>query len=226
MSVDPDGGRPAGPSFLTDPGIYRRFRAVAERRPAVFLDRDGVVVEEVGYLHKREDVRFIDGALQSIAGFNRQGWIVVLVTNQAGIARGYYGWDAFESVQQAIEIALEAHGGWFDGIWACGYHSEGSGPLAEANHPFRKPNPGMILDALTVLPIDAAASWLVGDKVCDLEAACRAGLAGAVHVRTGHGPEHRSRIADLQARFPNVNLQTAETLADAAALLLPAQRTI
>jgi D-glycero-D-manno-heptose 1,7-bisphosphate phosphatase len=220
-----EGGRTAGP--VPDPGLYRRYLALdPPARPAVFLDRDGVVVEEVGYLHKPGDVRFIPGALESIASFNQAGLLVVMVTNQAGIARGYYGWKEFEEVQQAIESALENHGGWLDGVWACAYHTGGNAALAYPDHPFRKPNPGMVLDALGVMPIDPSSSWLIGDKVCDLEAAIRGGLAGAIHVNTGHGPDHRALISDLEARFPDAKLHLADTLSEAAALLLKMRRTI
>jgi D-glycero-D-manno-heptose 1,7-bisphosphate phosphatase len=220
-----EGGRTAGP--VPDPGLYRRYLALdPPSRPAVFLDRDGVVVEEVGYLHKPGDVRLIPGALESIASFNQAGLLVVMVTNQAGIARGYYGWEEFEEVQQEIESALDQQGGWLDGVWACAYHTDGNAPLAHPDHPFRKPNPGMILDALGVMPIDPTSSWLIGDKVCDLEAAIRGGLAGAIHVYTGHGPDHRSRVADVQACFPTAKLHVAGTLGEAAVLLLNTRRTI
>ncbi len=164
-------------------------------RPGVFLDRDGVIVEDTGYLHKIEDVRYIDGALSAIARLNQLGILVVLVTNQAGIGKGYYGWKEFEQVQTHIETQLAAEGGWLDGTWGCACHPEALGELAAADHPFRKPNPGMILAAASSLAIDLSASWLVGDKPLDIEAAYRAGLRGAVHVLSGYGKETRQQVA-------------------------------
>jgi D-glycero-D-manno-heptose 1,7-bisphosphate phosphatase len=218
----PDGGRTGGP--WSDPGLYRRFHAIdGPHRPAIFLDRDGVVVEEVGYLHRPEDVSFVSGAIDAIAAFNRSGLLVVLVTNQSGIARGLYGWNEFEAVQQRIENTLEHHGAWIDGVWACAYHSSGSPELTHPNHAFRKPNPGMIVDAIRMMPIDAGKSWLIGDKVDDMEAAIRGGLSGAIHVLTGHGAEHRPHLPDLQSRFPDADLKTANSIRDAATMLLSMQ---
>src|SRR5579859_3664846 len=87
--------------------------------PALFLDRDGVVVEWVPYLHRVEDVAIIPGAADTIAAANRLGFPVVMITNQAGIGRGYYGWREFQAVQQAIADALDADGAHIDGVFAC-----------------------------------------------------------------------------------------------------------
>lgn len=180
--------------FLPDPGLYRRFKSAAPQQPAVFLDRDGVIVEEVGYLHRAEDIRFVPGSLGAIRALNECGIPVIVITNQAGIGRGYYQWPDFESVQTEIERQLELTGGWLDGIWACGYHPE---------HSFRKPNPGMLLDAAQQMGVDLARSWLAGDKIIDIEAAKRAGLAGAVLVRTGYGSSHEKQLpqAHWDTRF-------------------------
>ncbi len=180
--------------FLPDPGLYRRFKSAAPQQPAVFLDRDGVIVEEVGYLHRPEDIRFVPGSLEAIRALNECSIPVIVITNQAGIGRGYYQWPDFESVQTEIERQLELTGGWLDGIWACGYHPE---------HSFRKPNPGMLLDAAQQMGVDLAHSWLAGDKIIDIEAAKRAGLAGAVLVRTGCASSHEKQLpqAHWDTRF-------------------------
>lgn len=190
----------------------------------MFLDRDGVVVEETGYLHRVEDMVYLPGALEAVARLNRAGYAVVLVTNQAGIARGYYGWEEFAAVETALEAALAAAGGHLDGVWACPFHPEGQAPYAHPDHPFRKPNPGMIEDAARVLNLAREDSWLIGDKVCDLEAGLRGGLGGVVHVRTGHGGEHRPAVAALRAVWPHRRIEEADTLAAAVARLLAAER--
>lgn len=181
---------------VIDPGLYRRAsnRAGAPR-PAVFLDRDGVIVEEVGYLHKVEDIAMIPSAAEAVARLNQAGVTVVVVTNQAGIGRGYYTWADFERVQAQIEARLLP--GVVDGVWACGYHTDGEVAELRKDHPWRKPNPGMLLDAAEAMNIELTRSWLIGDKVLDIECAIAAGLAGAVLVRTGYGREHEPKLASL-----------------------------
>jgi D,D-heptose 1,7-bisphosphate phosphatase len=180
-------------------GVYSRIGRPIGRsgalRPAVFLDRDGVITEDTHYLHRPEDVRFVPGALEAIAKINQLGFPVVLVTNQAGIGRGYYGLDDFELVQRYIDRELANVGGWFDGVWACAYHPDGVAD-ARANH-YRKPNPGMLQDAAAQLALDLRQSWLVGDKPCDIAAAMNAGLRVAIHVLTGCGHETRDEVYRL-----------------------------
>jgi D-glycero-D-manno-heptose 1,7-bisphosphate phosphatase len=181
---------------LPDPGLYRRHREAFEpRRAAVFLDRDGVLVEEVGYLHKPQDIRLMERAPGAMARLTSWGVPAVVVTNQAGIGRGYYGWTEFEMVQDALTEMLHPHG--FHGVWACAYHPEaGIGALCR-EHDWRKPNPGMLLDAAAVLDIDLERSWLIGDKIIDLECAINARLGGAVLVRTGYGAGMEERLGEL-----------------------------
>jgi D-glycero-D-manno-heptose 1,7-bisphosphate phosphatase len=182
--------------MVIDPGLYRRATPTAQNlRPAVFLDRDGVIVEEVGYLHKVKDIAVIPSAPEAVARLNAAGIPVIVVTNQAGIGRGYYTWAEFEQVQLEIEARLRP--GIVDGVWACGYHGEGGVGDFRKDHPWRKPHPGMLLDAAEVMGIDLSRSWLIGDKVLDIECAIQAGLAGAVLVRTGYGAEHAPRLASL-----------------------------
>ena len=104
-----------------------------------------------------------------IAAANRLGIAVVLVTNQAGIGRGYYGWAEFKTVQQAIAASLADDGAQFDAVYACAHHPQGRDGFAHPDHPARKPNPGMLLRAASDLAIDLKASWLVGDKATDVE---------------------------------------------------------
>ncbi len=167
----------------------------AALRSAVFLDRDGVIIEDTHYLHRPECVQFLPGALEAVASMNAIGIPVVVVTNQAGIGRGYYEWKDFELVQARIECELSSVGGWFDGVWACGYHPEGG-----ADHPanqYRKPNPGMLNDAAMKLRLDLSRSWVAGDKQCDIEVGINAGLRGAVHVLTGYGRKSRADVIRL-----------------------------
>jgi D-glycero-D-manno-heptose 1,7-bisphosphate phosphatase len=180
-------------------GVYSRIRRPVRPgtalRAAVFLDRDGVITEDTHYLHRAEDVRFIPGAPEAVADINQLGFPVVLVTNQAGIGRGYYGWLEFEAVQECVERGLASCGGWVDAVWACSYHPNGAtdGPASY----YRKPSPGMLEEATTKLALDLGNSWLAGDKPCDIAAAINAGVRRAVHVLTGYGRETRDEVHRL-----------------------------
>ncbi len=181
-------------------GVWCEIRAGAQRcGAALFLDRDGVVVADTAYLRRVEDVAIIKGAAAVIAAANRRGVAVVLVTNQAGIGRGYYGWDEFVAVQNAIAVRLETEGARLDAVYACPHHPDGTGAFRHFDHPARKPNPGMILRAAADLALDLKRSWLVGDKATDIDAAKRAGLAGALLVMTGYGESERAQVAALAA---------------------------
>lgn len=191
----------------------------ARPRPALFLDRDGVVVVETGYLSRPEDVRLVPGAAVAIAAANRRGVPVILITNQSGIGRGYYGWDAFAAVQRTILERLEAARAFVDAVYACPHHAEGIVPYRHPDHPARKPNPGMLLRAEAALGLDLASSWVIGDRAGDLEAARRARLAGGVHVLGGHGSDADARAAALALDVPDFKVETAPTIAEAMALI-------
>lgn len=190
-------GRSSPARACPDPGLRALYRRrLATPTPAAFLDRDGVVVEEVNYLYRVEDVRILPGVIETIRGWNEAGTPVVLVTNQAGVGRGYYGWPDFLAVQGHIEGLLQRHGAWLDGTWACGYHPDGLPPLNEV-HAHRKPGPGMLREAAQVLNLDLERSWLIGDQISDLQAAIAAGLHTAVLVRTGYGAKVEGQLAEL-----------------------------
>jgi D-glycero-D-manno-heptose 1,7-bisphosphate phosphatase len=186
--------------------------------PALFLDRDGVVVEEVDYLHGVEDIAISAAAAAVISAANAITVPVVLVTNQAGIGRGYYGWAEFRAVQEAIQSAIAEEGAHFDAVYACPHHRDGQGAFAHPDHPARKPNPGMLQRAAAALDIDMARSWLVGDRAGDIEAARRAGLAGALHVLTGYGQAERAAAMALSS--PRFDVRSADSIAGALELPL------
>jgi D-glycero-D-manno-heptose 1,7-bisphosphate phosphatase len=189
------------------------------RRPAVFLDRDGVVVEEVAYLHRPDDVRLIAGAADVIAEANRRALVVVLITNQAGIGRGRYGWPEFAAVQERIVDELAALGALVNGVFACPHHAEARPPYDRPDHPWRKPSPGMLLAAAERLPIDLGRSWIVGDRATDLEAGRNAGLAGGIHVATGYGADPAERARALALAANGFRALAGNTVADARRLL-------
>ncbi len=142
------------------------------------------------------------------------------MTNQAGIGRGYYGWSEFGIVQDAILAALSAEGARIDAVYACPHHPNGQGTFLHADHPGRKPNPGMLLQAATDLSLDLGKSWLVGDKLSDIEAAERAGLEGALHVITGHGAAERQEIVTMAVRGAAFDLRFGCSIVNALDLPL------
>jgi D-glycero-D-manno-heptose 1,7-bisphosphate phosphatase len=168
-------------------------------RAAVFIDRDGTLNEEVGYLHRPEEVVLIPGATRAIAALNARGIPVLVVTNQAGIGRGKYGWAEFQEVTEHIARLLAADQAHLDGVYAAPHHELGLGEYAHPDHPDRKPNPGMLLRAAMEHDLDLSRSWMIGDKSVDLEAGRRAGCQVAL-VLTGYGREVDPGLADLVAR--------------------------
>jgi D-glycero-D-manno-heptose 1,7-bisphosphate phosphatase len=145
-----------------------------------------------------------------------------MVTNQSGIGRGLYDWTVFNSVQTGIDRLLEQSGARIDALAACPFHAEGTGPFAVADHPCRKPAPGMVHLLAGLWTTDLARSWIVGDNETDLSLAERAGLAGAVHVRTGHG--QRDRAAAQAALAAGQRVVLVDSLAGAVDGLLKAMR--
>lgn len=201
-------------------GVWTQIVSVPEPgRAALFLDRDGVVIEEGHYLCRADDVRLIPGAAGVISAANARGVPVVIVTNQGGIGRGYYGWDDFAAVQERILEDLAAAGARVNGVYASPFHPEGVPPYNHAGHPSRKPNPGMMLMAADGLELDLAKSWIIGDHASDLDAGMRAGLAGGMHVLTGHGTHDGERQAALALIGSEFQALEAESIADAHVLV-------
>jgi D-glycero-D-manno-heptose 1,7-bisphosphate phosphatase len=200
-----------------DPGLFCEvYSAALSGRGALFLDRDGVIVADTHYLHRVEDVRIIAGAAGAIARCNSLGIRVVVVTNQAGIGRGYYGWDDFRAVQGALAAELAVSGAHLDAVLACAYHAEGRGPLRVANHLWRKPNPGMIIEAASRMNINMARSWIVGDRAHDLAA----GQAGWLPGGTLLNADTKERQAAFQLDEGGFIVETASNLAEAVSVLI------
>lgn len=159
-----------------------------EKSRALFLDRDGVVNEEVGYLHRSEDVRWVEGIVPLCLAAQSLGYKLVIVTNQAGIARGFYSEDQFQSLMTWMRTELAQHGIKLDAVYHCPYHPEHGIGEYKREHEDRKPGPGMLLRAARDLHIELAQSVLVGDRCSDLAAAHAAGLRQAF-LMPGTEPE-------------------------------------
>jgi D-glycero-D-manno-heptose 1,7-bisphosphate phosphatase len=157
--------------------------------PAIFLDRDGTLMEDTGYVSRPEDVRVYPGTAEALAALKARGFRTVIVTNQSGIARGYFSETDYHAVHARLMEVLGP--GLIDAAYFCADHPD-------ANSARRKPAPGMLLEAARDLSLDLAHSWMVGDRVGDLEAGRRAGCS-TILVRTGEGARADTRLADSVA---------------------------
>ncbi|MBZ9661312.1 HAD family hydrolase [Mesorhizobium sp. ESP-6-4] len=172
--AESDGFPLAGPGLWVERVGDRTFPA---GRPALFLDRDGTINVDTGYPDVPATMVLREGIAPAIEAANERSIPVVVITNQSGIARGYFGWDAFARVNGRVLELLAEKNAFVDIVLACAYHEAGRGALAVADHPMRKPNPGMLLEAGRRLGLDLSRSLIVGDKPADMEAGQRAGLA-------------------------------------------------
>ncbi len=171
----------------------------ADKRPCVFLDRDGTLVEDQGYTHKLSDYRLLDGVVPGLQRLQASGYRLVIVTNQSGIGRGYYESADFERFTAHLCADLARQGIRIDGTYHCPHRPD-------AGCACRKPAAAMLERARDELALDLAASWVVGDYTSDVEVARAAGCRGAVLVLTGRGAEADAsadasvpRAADLTA---------------------------
>ena len=155
--------------------------------PALFLDRDGVLIEDRHYLCDPTEVTLCPGSKELVKAANQKNWAVVLITNQSGIARGYFDWSDYERVTNQL-LSLLGKSAPLAGIYANGH-----GPEALAGS-WRKPSPAMLLEASRDLNLNLKKSLLVGDRLSDMEAGARADIRGLIHVLTGHGQNERGPI--------------------------------
>lgn len=145
---------------------------------AVFFDRDGVLDEDVGYLYKIEDLRWLDGAKEAVAYLTALGYKIFIVTNQSGIARGYYTVAEMDKLHEYMLGELKASGGKVEKVYYCPHYKEGSVKEYSIDCDCRKPKPGMILRAFREFDLDKEHSFLIGDGARDVEAAETAGIRG------------------------------------------------
>lgn len=146
-------------------------------RPALFLDRDGVINVDRGYVYRREDVEFIDGIFDLCRIARELGYLIIVVTNQAGIGRGYYTEQEFLKFTDWMCEVFRSEGAALDEVFHCPYHPRHGVGEFKKESPDRKPAPGMILQAVKKFDVDLTQSVLVGDKLSDIEAGISAGVA-------------------------------------------------
>jgi D-glycero-D-manno-heptose 1,7-bisphosphate phosphatase len=177
--------------------------------PALFLDRDGVINEDSGYTHRIEDFVFIDGIFELCAAARAAGRRLFVVTNQAGIGRGYYDEATFLALTRWMEARFADAGVPLDRVYHCPCHPEEGMGAYRRESPMRKPNPGMLLQARDEFALDLPASVMVGDKWSDIEAGQRAGLRTTLlyapaGVPSGRGPEPTAVIRSLRDGIAHV----------------------
>lgn len=176
-------------AYFTDIGVPESFaRAQVElsqvrTRPAVFFDRDGTLNQDFGYTHRPEDLVWMPGAREAVAYANALGYFVFVVTNQAGVARGYYDEAAISAFHRAMQASLFEIGAHIDGIAWCPHHPQGNVSSLAKICSCRKPAPGMLLKLLACWPIDKSHSLVVGDSDADVRAAEAADIRGVRYVR-------------------------------------------
>ncbi len=164
--------------------------------PAVFLDRDGVIIAEKHYISDPDQVAVLPGVSEKLAEIRDLNIPIIVLTNQSAIGQGLFGWDSYDRVNSRILeiLGIEAP---FTAVYANSY------PPSAGTEQWRKPNPGMFIQAALDLNLDLSSSLMVGDKWVDLEAASRAGVGRLVHVLTGHGIRERAKVLES---FPQASI--------------------
>lgn len=179
-------------------------------RRAIFLDRDGTLNDDAGYVHRWEDWRWLPGALEALARFKAAGWFLAVVSNQSGIARGLFDERDLHALHARINAQLRPLGAAIDAWYHCPHLPEISGPCV-----CRKPAPGLLLQAAREWGIDPSASWMIGDRLRDAQAGRAAGCR-SILLRTGWGEKEAAELGG-QAR---ADITVLPDLAAACAYIL------
>ena len=177
-------------------------------RKAIFLDRDGTLNVDYGYVHQIDNFQFIEGSIEALKQLKEMGYLLVLVTNQSGIARGYFSEGQFLQLTEWMDWSLADRGVDLDGIYYCPHHPEGQGEYRQ-DCDCRKPQAGMLLQAIKELKIDPAQSFMVGDKIEDLLAGQAAKVRYKILVKSGkavtsQGENLADYVLDSVADLPRI----------------------
>lgn len=193
-------------------------------RPAVFMDRDGCLTEEVGYVNHPSRIHLLPRAAAAVRRLNQAGVAAVMVTNQAGVARGYFSEETLHAANRRMVGELEAGGARLDGLYVCMHHPREGQPPYRAECDCRKPRPGLLTRAAVELGLDLRTSVMVGDKLSDVAAGRAVGAAGVL-VLTGYGRgEWELRPPDAEIEPDHVALDLLDAVDWALAHLAAAGR--
>ncbi len=197
--------------------LVQRIRQPLQPQPslrkAAFLDRDGVINKDKAYVHRWEDFEFVAGAIEGMRALQAAGYALVVVTNQSGLARGYYTEAQYQQLTAALKDELARQGVLLDGVYHCPHHPKGSVEALAINCDCRKPAPGLLLQASSELGLALGESLLIGDKPSDIEAARAAGV-GRAYLVASDNPESGANPAMADGHFAS--------LLDCATHLFPA----
>lgn len=183
----------------------------------VFLDRDGTINQEVHYLHRTEDLKILPGAFKALKCLKDAGFKLVVITNQAGVARGYYSCEEVEKLHEYMNRMLKPYGAGIDKFFYCPHHPEYGIGIYKRNCRCRKPGIGMFEMAEEVFAVDKCHSYMIGDKMIDVQAGINYGIPGIL-VGTGYGTSLRQEIEE-KGEKPLYDF-FAETLVDAAEYII------
>jgi D-glycero-D-manno-heptose 1,7-bisphosphate phosphatase len=189
-------------------------------RPAIFMDRDGTLSHEVGYVNHVSRFELFPFAVDAVRAINRAGRLAVVATNQAGVARGYFPESLVVEVHAALQARMQAGGARLDGVYACLHHPDVGEPPYRQDCDCRKPKPGLLRRAERELGAELGRSWVVGDRLGDLELAWAVGARAAL-VKTGYG---LGELAYMAPRWPRQPEVVAENLFDAVQQILARDR--
>ena len=190
-------------------------------RPAIFMDRDGTLSHEVGYVNHPSRFRIYPWTLAAVRAINRASWLAVVVTNQAGVARGYFPESVFDEVQGRLRREVAAGGGRLDAVYACLHHPSVGEPPYREHCDCRKPRPGLLHRAEKELGADLRRSWVIGDRYSDVQLAWNVGAQGAL-VKSGYGLGELTYLSPGWAKQPDL---VAENLLEAVERILGRETT-
>ena len=161
------------------------------KKKAIFLDRDGTLIKEKHYLHKPQDIELEDNCLEALETLKNAGYIFVVITNQAGIAKGIFTIEDHEKTKVHLLETLKGKGVEIEKYYFCPYHPEAVLPEYKLDSSDRKPNPGMLLQAINELDIDPKSSYMIGDKLIDIKAGQSLNIK-SILVETGYGKKEKN----------------------------------
>lgn len=176
------------------------MRVKPRKRPAVFFDRDGTLITDVGYLNHLSQVKLFSQVAEALKTLRKAGFYLFVVTNQSGVARGYFSEAQVKKVHQKLQQMLKAQGAKIDAFFYCPHHPQGKVKSLSRKCDCRKPSTGMVKQALRRYPIDLRQSYVVGDKLDDVLLARNAKMAAGLLVRTGNGRQSEQDVKERKLK--------------------------